>query len=210
MGSASSAFERVHFPALRRRRARKRVESNELTLAFFPSPPLSSQAAAIVVKKHIKRENVWTMDEKGFMLGLSKQKTLLMWRDPSKRSEKKGTPKQFQGELSFVSFPLFPSLCSTPFARSSSLRYPLPNQPFPFSPCGSIDGNRELVTVVECVSAAGASIEPLIIMKGKYLPFEWARNSTLPTGTGFAATSKGYIYSTVALEWMVHFEKGTR
>lgn len=150
------------------------------------------------------------MDEKGFMLGLSKTKTLLMWRDPLKRSEKKRTPKQVQGELSFVSFPLLPSLCCSPFARSSSLRHPLLNQPFPFSSFGSTDGNRELVTVVECVSAAGASIEPLIIMKGKYLHFGWVRNSTLPTGSGFAATEKGYINSTVALEWMVHFEKRTR
>jgi len=47
-------------------------------------------------------------------------------------------------------------------------------------------------------------------MKGKQIHFGWIRNSTLPNGTGWAATEKGYINSEVALEWMVHFEKKTR
>ena len=105
MINTSSAFDRVHVPAHCRRRARIREQSNELTFAFLPSPPLASQVAAIVAKKHIKKENVWTMDEKGFMIGLSKTKTLLVWKDPSRRSEKKRTPKQVQGELSFVVLP---------------------------------------------------------------------------------------------------------
>ena len=66
----------------------KGVDLNELTFAVLPSSSSrSSQVAAVAAEQHIKTENVWTMDEKPFLLGLLKSKTLVMWDDETRRLE---------------------------------------------------------------------------------------------------------------------------
>lgn len=39
------------------------------------------------------------------------------------------------------------------------------------------DGNRELVTVIECVCADGTAIHPLVVFKGVRRDLEWGRNN---------------------------------
>ena len=39
------------------------------------------------------------------------------------------------------------------------------------------DGNRELVTVIECVSADGTALKPSVIYQGKRRDLEWGRNN---------------------------------
>jgi 3-methyladenine DNA glycosylase AlkC len=39
------------------------------------------------------------------------------------------------------------------------------------------DGNRELVTIIECVSAAGVAMPPSVVFQGKRRDLEWGRNN---------------------------------
>lgn len=41
------------------------------------------------------------------------------------------------------------------------------------------DGNRELVTVLECICADGSALSPLVIFKGKRVNAQWARNNLI-------------------------------
>ena len=94
---------------------KKKSSLNELTFAVLPSSSSpSSQVAAVASEHHIKTENVWTMDEKLFLLGLSKKRTLVMWDDETRRLKKRRTPTQIQGESSFLPSP-FPLSTSSAF-----------------------------------------------------------------------------------------------
>lgn len=46
------------------------------------------------------------------------------------------------------------------------------------------DGNRELVTAIECISAAGAVLKPMIIFKGQKRNLEWGRHN--PCGARYS------------------------
>lgn len=39
------------------------------------------------------------------------------------------------------------------------------------------DGNRELVTIIDCVSADGGSIPPNVVFKGERRNLEWGRHN---------------------------------
>jgi len=39
------------------------------------------------------------------------------------------------------------------------------------------DGNRELITVIECVSADGTAIRPSVVFKGVRRNLEWGRDN---------------------------------
>ena len=41
------------------------------------------------------------------------------------------------------------------------------------------DGNKELVTVIECICADGTALKPLFIMKGKRTSPSWAENNPI-------------------------------
>ena len=49
------------------------------------------------------------------------------------------------------------------------------------------DGNREMVTVIECVCADGTAIHPNVIFQGKRRLLEWGRNN--PCGARYATIS---------------------
>lgn len=40
------------------------------------------------------------------------------------------------------------------------------------------DGDRELVTIIECVCADGTAIRPSAVFKGQCRNLEWGRNNT--------------------------------
>lgn len=39
------------------------------------------------------------------------------------------------------------------------------------------DGNRELVTIIECISADGSAIWPGVVFKGMHRNLEWGRDN---------------------------------
>ncbi|PVH68777.1 DDE-domain-containing protein [Cadophora sp. DSE1049] len=73
--------------------------------------------------------------------------------------------------------------------------------------CDPVD--RESVSVIECISAAGYAIDCYIIMPGAvYL--EKMFNNNLPPGTKISCSEKGYSSDELALEWLKHFDQQTR
>lgn len=68
---------------------------------------------------------------------------------------------------------------------------------------------RTLITAVECISADGRSLPPLIIFPGVDLRSNWVCHEAL--GWRFACSKKGYMNSAINLEWMqTVFEPSTR
>lgn len=63
------------------------------------------------------------------------------------------------------------------------------------------DGNRELITVIDCITAAGDVLTPFIIMKGVRPSFSWSKDSQLENAE-FAAPPSGWVDSELFLEWM--------
>ena len=68
---------------------------------------------------------------------------------------------------------------------------------------------RTLITAVECISADGRSLPPLIIFPGVDLRSNWVCHEAL--GWQFACSKKGYMNSAINLEWMQKvFDPSTR
>ncbi|THU90045.1 CENP-B protein, partial [Dendrothele bispora CBS 962.96] len=63
------------------------------------------------------------------------------------------------------------------------------------------DGNRELITVVDCICADGTVLPPFIVMKGARPSFAWAKDSLLEKAF-FAASPNGWIDGELFLEWL--------
>jgi len=59
---------------------------------------------------------------------------------------------------------------------------------------------RTLITAVECISADGRSLPPLIIFPGVDLRSNWVWHEA--PGWQFACSKKGYMNSAINLEWM--------
>jgi hypothetical protein len=73
------------------------------------------------------------------------------------------------------------------------------------------DGNRQTVTVVDCISADSEQpLPPLIIFKGKQFSFSWSRDSQLPAA--FCSCSEnGWTTNEHQLQWLTNvFEPLTR
>jgi hypothetical protein len=70
------------------------------------------------------------------------------------------------------------------------------------------DGNRENVTVVECVCANGSAIRPLVIFKGKRLQQSWVDGD--PIGANYAVTPNGWTDNVIGVQWLAKvFDKQT-
>ncbi|RPA73509.1 DDE-domain-containing protein, partial [Ascobolus immersus RN42] len=69
---------------------------------------------------------------------------------------------------------------------------------------------RELVTVIECVSAAGAAIDPMVVMPGSDHLEDWYAETGLGDDYAVAVSDTGYINDAVSLEWVHHFDEETR
>lgn len=73
-----------------------------------------------------------------------------------------------------------------------------------------VDGNRQLITVVDCICADGTVLPPLIIMKGKRPSYGWVKDSELEEGW-IAASPNGWTDNELGLKWMEHvFDASTR
>lgn len=65
------------------------------------------------------------------------------------------------------------------------------------------DGNRELVTILDCTAACGRSIPPLIIFKGAALYVGWMNGVEASTAAFFAHSSSGYTNDELTYLWLI-------
>ncbi|EMD66028.1 hypothetical protein COCSADRAFT_86794 [Bipolaris sorokiniana ND90Pr] len=68
-------------------------------------------------------------------------------------------------------------------------------------------GNREWVTVIECVNASGWSLPPFVILSGKVHQSSWYRD--LPQDWTVAVSDNGWTTDQLGVEWMKHFNQHT-
>jgi hypothetical protein len=67
-------------------------------------------------------------------------------------------------------------------------------------------GRQEWVTVIECISASGASIPPYVIFKGEHLVSTWVPNPP-PPGWTFTTNTSGWTNNFHGVHWIHHFDK---
>jgi hypothetical protein len=68
-------------------------------------------------------------------------------------------------------------------------------------------GNREWVTVIECISASGWSLPPFVILSGKVHQSNWYRN--LPLDWTIGISDNGWTNDQLGVEWVKHFNQHT-
>jgi hypothetical protein len=73
-----------------------------------------------------------------------------------------------------------------------------------------IGGKQEWVTDIECISAAGEALSPLLIFKGTNVNSRWINEKT-PEGWSLATSKNGWTSNDLGLEWLMRiFEPQTR
>jgi hypothetical protein len=70
-------------------------------------------------------------------------------------------------------------------------------------------GNREWITVIQAINAAGWAIQPFIIGRGQYHLANWYRESNLPGNWAIATSQNGWTDNEIGLEWLKHFDRCT-
>jgi hypothetical protein len=74
----------------------------------------------------------------------------------------------------------------------------------------AVGGKQEWVTDIECISAAGEALAPLLIFKGTDVSSRWINEKT-PQGWSFATSKNGWTSNHLGLEWLRRvFEPQTR
>jgi hypothetical protein len=68
--------------------------------------------------------------------------------------------------------------------------------------------NRELITLVECVSADGVAIEPMVIVKAASIMEHWVMD--IPDWYLINVSESGYSNDKLALDWIKHFNNRTK
>lgn len=85
-------------------------------------------------------------------------------------------------------------------------------------------GNRENITVMPVISAAGVALEPLVIYKGEHFQVSWKQNNPLKAAYACSRmwiypanlshrlghSKKGWITGEISVEWIKHFDAQTR
>ena len=73
-----------------------------------------------------------------------------------------------------------------------------------------IGGKQEWVTDIECISAAGEALPPLLIFKGESINTRWI-NERSPEGWFFATSRNGWTSNDLGFAWLKNvFEPFTR
>jgi hypothetical protein len=67
-----------------------------------------------------------------------------------------------------------------------------------------IQGNREWVIIIECVSSKGVSIPPAVILKGKEHKAAWYEESNLPPDWKLTNSANGWMIDEIGLIWLKH------
>jgi len=72
-------------------------------------------------------------------------------------------------------------------------------------------GNREWVTVIECINSTGWCLDPMIILEGKVHISTWYEGSILPKTWRVAVSENGWTTDDLTFEWLQKvFEPQTR
>jgi hypothetical protein len=70
-------------------------------------------------------------------------------------------------------------------------------------------GNREWVTLIAAINAAGWSIPPFLIFTGKYHLSAWYEEAEIPRDWAIAVSDNGWTTNELGVEWLKHFIKHT-
>ena len=65
-----------------------------------------------------------------------------------------------------------------------------------------IQGNREWVTIIECVSSKGLPIPPVVILKAKQHQAAWYQEPKLPQDWLIATSQNGWTTDEIGLRWL--------
>lgn len=73
-----------------------------------------------------------------------------------------------------------------------------------------VAGRQEWITALECVSAAGVAVPPLVVFKAKHTNTAWVPTTT-PADWRFSTSTSGWMSDSHAYEWLTTvFEPATR
>jgi hypothetical protein len=70
-------------------------------------------------------------------------------------------------------------------------------------------GNREWVTVIQGIKAAGWAISPFLIFAGQYHLSAWYEEEDIPRNWAIAVSDNGWTTNELGVEWLKHFIKHT-
>ena len=71
-------------------------------------------------------------------------------------------------------------------------------------------GNREWVTVIQSICAAGYAIPPFIIYKGRVYISIWYEEADIPRNWKLSVSKNGWTNNALSLEWLKHFDTYTK
>jgi hypothetical protein len=71
-------------------------------------------------------------------------------------------------------------------------------------------GNREWVTVIAAINAAGWSVPPFLIFAGQYHLSAWYEEVEIPRDWVFAVSDNGWTNNELGVEWLKHFNAHTK
>lgn len=70
-------------------------------------------------------------------------------------------------------------------------------------------GNREWVTVIQCINTQGWLVPPLIILKAKLHQATWYTTNNLPPDWQLAVSENGWTDDEIGFAWVQHFHQAT-
>jgi hypothetical protein len=71
-------------------------------------------------------------------------------------------------------------------------------------------GDREWVTVIAAINAAGWSVPPFLIFAGKYHLSAWYEEAEIPCDWAIAVSDNGWTTNELGVEWLKHFNAHTK
>jgi hypothetical protein len=71
-------------------------------------------------------------------------------------------------------------------------------------------GNREWVTVIATINAAGWSVPPFLIFAGQYHLSAWYEEAEIPRDWAIAVSDNGWTNNELGVEWLKHFNAHTK
>jgi len=71
-------------------------------------------------------------------------------------------------------------------------------------------GDREWVTVIQSICAAGYAIPPFIIYKGRVHISAWYEETDIPHNWKLSVSKNGWTNNNLGLEWLKHFDAHTK
>ncbi|KAF1923639.1 DDE-domain-containing protein, partial [Didymella exigua CBS 183.55] len=74
----------------------------------------------------------------------------------------------------------------------------------------TIPGDREWVTVIQSICAAGYATPPFIIYKGRIHISAWYEETDIPHNWKLSVSENSWTNNALSLEWLKHFDAHTR